>query len=40
MLIVCWFIVFERSPGEGMEQIKRLLLQLPKVNFDILKYIW
>ena len=33
-------VVFEKSPEEGLEAIKRLLLQLPKVNFDVLKYIW
>ena len=33
-------VVFEKNPEEGLEAIKRLLLQLPKVNFDVLKYIW
>ena len=32
--------VFDSSTPEGIEAMKRFLLQLPKVNFDVLKYIW
>ena len=32
--------VYEANKLEALDEVKRLLIQLPKVNFNVLKYLW